>query len=44
VWLDARDDAKRRHGADFDLKAWHAFALDLGSMGLDQLKRELARF
>jgi uncharacterized protein (DUF885 family) len=44
VWLDARDAARRRHGADFDLKAWHAFALDLGSMGLDQLQRELARF
>jgi uncharacterized protein (DUF885 family) len=44
VWLDAREDAKRRHGADFDLKAWHKFALDLGSMGLDQLTRELARF
>jgi uncharacterized protein (DUF885 family) len=44
VWLDARDDAKQRHGADFDLKAWHRYALDLGSMGLDQLRDELARF
>ena len=44
VWLDARDDAKRRHGDGFDLKAWHKYGLDLGSMGLDQLKRELARF
>jgi uncharacterized protein (DUF885 family) len=44
VWLDSRDDAKRRHGEAFDLKAWHKFGLDLGSMGLDQLQRELARF
>jgi uncharacterized protein (DUF885 family) len=44
VWLDARNDAKQRHGADFDLKAWHEYALDLGSMGLDQLRDELARF
>jgi len=44
VWLDARDDAKRRHGAGFDLKAWHKYGLDLGSMGLDQLRRELAKF
>ncbi len=44
VWLDARTDAQARHGADFDLKAWHKFGLDLGSMGLDQLRAELARF
>ncbi|MGZ4691035.1 MAG: DUF885 domain-containing protein [Acidimicrobiia bacterium] len=44
VWLESRDDARRRHGDAFDLKAWHRFGLDLGSMGLDQLRRELARF
>jgi uncharacterized protein (DUF885 family) len=44
VWLDARAGSKARHGAGFDLKAWHKYALDLGSMGLDQLRRELARF
>jgi uncharacterized protein (DUF885 family) len=44
VWLEARDDARRRHGDGFDLKAFHSFALDLGGMGLDQLRRELARF
>jgi uncharacterized protein (DUF885 family) len=44
VWLEARDAAKARHGASFDLKAWHAFALDLGAIGLDDLTRELARF
>ena len=44
VWLECREEAKRRHGADFDLKAWHAFALNLGSMGLDQFRAEMARF
>jgi uncharacterized protein (DUF885 family) len=43
VWLRAREDARRRHGADFDLKAFHGTALELGSMGLDQLEEELAR-
>jgi uncharacterized protein (DUF885 family) len=44
VWLDSRADARRRHGAAFDLRAWHAFALDLGPLGLDQLATELRRF
>jgi uncharacterized protein (DUF885 family) len=44
VWLESRDDAKRRHGSDFDLKAFHSYALDLGSMGLGPLRAELARF
>jgi uncharacterized protein (DUF885 family) len=43
VWLRARDDARRRHGGAFDLKAFHTRALELGSMGLDQLEEELAR-
>jgi uncharacterized protein (DUF885 family) len=43
VWLGARDEARARHGADFDLKAFHAAALDLGPLGLDQLRRELGR-
>jgi uncharacterized protein (DUF885 family) len=43
VWLDAREEVRRRKGADFDLKAFHAAALDLGSMGLDQLQSELSR-
>ena len=41
-WLAARDDAKAAQGASFDLKAWHGAALDLGSLGLTQLRRELA--
>lgn len=44
VWLEARDDARTRHGAQFDLARWHAFALDLGTVGLDTLRHELARF
>ena len=44
VWLESRSDAQRRKGAGFDLKAFHTYALDLGSMGLGQLRDELARF
>jgi uncharacterized protein (DUF885 family) len=44
VWLRGRDDARRRHGDAFDLKAFHEYALALGPMGLDQLDAELARF
>lgn len=44
VWLDLRDDARKKHGANFDLRKWHAFALDLGNLGLDLLQKELARF
>ena len=43
VWLRARDDARRRAGAAFDLKTFHRIALDAGPMGLAQLERELAR-
>lgn len=43
IWLDARAAARTRHGADFDLKAFHRAALDLGSLGLDPLTAALAR-
>ena len=43
MWLQARDDARARHGAAFDLKEFHRAALDLGPMGLAQLATELAR-
>lgn len=43
-WLAARADARSRKGAAFDLKAFHSYALDLGGMGLAQLRRELAAF
>ncbi|MCU1666053.1 MAG: hypothetical protein JWR58_6118 [Pseudonocardia sp.] len=43
AWLAGRDAAMTARGADFDLKAWHAAALSLGSLGLDDLTAELAR-
>jgi uncharacterized protein (DUF885 family) len=43
VWLEAREQARRRAGAAFELKAFHAAALDLGSMGLDAFREELTR-
>jgi len=43
VWLGARDAARARAGASFDVKEFHRAALDLGPMGLAQLDRELAR-
>jgi uncharacterized protein (DUF885 family) len=44
VWLDLRDEAKKKHGAAFTLREWHAFGLDLGNLGLDLLKQEMSRF
>lgn len=44
VWLDGRRGVERRLGSAFDLKAFHAYALDLGPLGLDQLRDELARY
>jgi uncharacterized protein (DUF885 family) len=43
VWLAGRDEARRRRGDDFDLKAWHMAALSQGSLGLDDLYDELAK-
>ncbi len=43
IWLQAREDAKARKGADFDLKAFHRDALNLGSLGLDPLRKALQR-
>jgi uncharacterized protein (DUF885 family) len=43
IWLRARADAQARKGADFDLKAFHRDALNLGSLGLDPLRRALGR-
>lgn len=41
-WLKAREQARERAGDSFDLKAWHASALSLGALGLEQLQAELA--
>lgn len=43
VWLRARESARERAGAAFDLKVFHTAALELGPLGLDQLEEELAR-
>jgi uncharacterized protein (DUF885 family) len=43
IWLQARDDARQRKGAGFDLKAFHRDALNLGALGLDPLRKALAR-
>ncbi len=42
LWLAAREDARARKGADFDLKLFHKEALEMGSMGLDTLRERLA--
>lgn len=41
IWLEAREDARARHGSGLDLKAFHRDALDLGSLGLDPLRTAL---
>jgi uncharacterized protein (DUF885 family) len=43
IWMQAREDTRQRKGADFDLKAFHRDALNLGSLGLDPLRKALAR-
>ncbi len=43
AWLAAREAARKREGASFDLKAFHTKALALGPMGLAQLEQEMAR-
>jgi uncharacterized protein (DUF885 family) len=42
VWMKSREDAKRRLGEKFSLKAFHKFALALGPMGLDPFEKEMA--
>jgi len=42
TWLELREQARVRDGEAFDLTAWHRQALDLGSVGLDTLRRALA--
>lgn len=41
LWQQARAEAHRRDGADFDLKAWHNRALKLGSVPLGILDESL---
>ncbi len=42
IWLEAREEVRRRKGAAFDLKSFHRSALDLGALGLDPLREALA--
>src|SRR5437764_2490568 len=42
LWLAAREDARVRHGAAFDIRQFHTSALALGGMGLDTLRDQLA--
>jgi uncharacterized protein (DUF885 family) len=43
IWLQARAEARQRKGAAFDLKVFHSQALALGPLGLDPLRKALAR-
>ena len=43
IWLQAREEAKQRKGSAFDLRTFHSDALNLGSIGLDPLRRALAK-
>ncbi|MFD3510141.1 DUF885 domain-containing protein [Nocardia sp. NPDC058666] len=42
MWLTAREEARERAGAAFDVKDFHTRALRLGGMGLDTLREQLA--
>ena len=42
-WLAAREAAREALGDTFDLKGFHKAALDLGPMGLQQLREEMSR-
>ncbi len=44
VWMNARADAKKRLGDGFSLKKFHAFALELGPMGLDPFMDEMSKW
>ena len=43
LWEDIRDESRTELGAGFDLKTFHSRALNLGSLGLDPLRRALLR-
>jgi len=44
VWLEVRDEAKKRLGAAFDIKKFHSYALRIGPMGLDALREEIGKY
>jgi uncharacterized protein (DUF885 family) len=41
IWEELRDETERREGANFDIKAFHKRALDIGGVGLDTLRTAL---
>jgi uncharacterized protein (DUF885 family) len=43
IWEQVRDDYKARKGTEFDMKTFHTTALNLGGLGLDTLRRAMAR-
>ncbi|MGN6678268.1 MAG: DUF885 domain-containing protein [Streptosporangiaceae bacterium] len=43
IWLEAREEARKRKGPAFSLRDFHSEALALGSIGLDPLREALAR-
>ncbi|WP_370893451.1 DUF885 domain-containing protein [Janibacter sp. GXQ6167] len=43
LWMQLRDEVAEREGADFDLKAFHRRALDIGGVGLDTLRSAVLR-
>jgi uncharacterized protein (DUF885 family) len=43
IWEQVRDDYKARKGSEFDMKTFHTTALNLGGLGLDTLRKAMAR-
>jgi uncharacterized protein (DUF885 family) len=43
IWEQIRDEVKAKQGANFDIKAFHKMALNLGGLGLDSLRSALTR-
>jgi uncharacterized protein (DUF885 family) len=43
IWEQIRDQVKTKEGANFDIKAFHKKALNLGGLGLDALSKALTR-
>ena len=41
IWEQIRDDYAAKKGAEFDIKEFHKTALNLGALGLDNLRRAL---
>lgn len=44
VWMAAREEAKLRLGAEFNMKKFHTYALKIGPMGLDPFAAEMANW